>query len=79
MATKGKSARELQAEIDDALRKRQRQLARSRWRRFAVVTLFVIAGLAVAAIAVWLGLLALGLDVPIGNIAGAPGEPSLAP
>ncbi len=79
MATRGKSARELQAEIDDALRKRQGQLGRSRWRRFAVVTLFVIAGLAAAAIAVWLGLLALGLGVPIGNIAGAPGEPPLAP
>ncbi len=73
MATRGKSARELQAEIDDALRKRQRQLGRSRWRRFAVVALFVIAGLALAAVAVWLGLVALGLDVAIGNIAGAPG------
>ena len=79
MATRGKSARELQAEIDDALRKRQRQLGRSRWRRFAVVAMFVIAGLALAAVAVWLGLLALGLDVAIGNIAGAPGEPFIAP
>jgi hypothetical protein len=73
MATRGKSARELQAEIDDALRKRQRQLGRSRWRRFAVVAMFVIAGLALAAVAVWLGLAALGLDLGIWNIAGAPG------
>ena len=73
MATRGKSARELQAEIDDALRKRQRQLGRSRWRRFAVVAMFVIAGLALAAIAVWLALIALGLDLGIWNIAGAPG------
>ena len=78
MATKGKSAREMQAEIDAALRKRRRNLGRSRWRRFAAVAAFVV-GLALAAFAVWLGLLALGLDVGVSNIAGAPGAPTLDP
>ena len=79
MATKGKSAREMQAEIDAALRKRQRQLGRGRWRRFAVVALVAIAALALAAIAAWFVLLTLGLDVGISGIPSAPGGPPLTP
>ena len=63
MATRGKSAREMQADIDAALRKRREQLGRGRWRRVAAITAIGIVGLAVTAIAVWLGLLALGLEV----------------
>ena len=76
MATRGKSAREMQADIDAALRKRRRQLGQGRWRRVAAITAIGIVGLAVTAIAVWLGLLALGLEVGIWSGAGAP---TLAP
>ena len=65
MATRGKSARELQDEIDAALRKRRRQLGRRRWRRVAVVAAGVIGGLALAAVLAWLALLALGLNVGV--------------
>ena len=65
MAARGKSARELQDEIDDALRKRQRQLGRRRWRRFAFVAAVVAGGLALVAILGWLVLLALGLNVGV--------------
>ena len=65
MATRGKSARELQDEIDAALRKRRRQLGRRRWRRVAVVAAGVSGGLALAAILAWLALLALGLNVGV--------------
>ena len=76
MATRGKSAREVQAEIDAALRKRQRQLRRGPWRRVAAIAVIGIVALTVTAIAVWLGLLALGLEVGIWSGAGAP---TLAP
>ena len=65
MATRGKSARELQEEIDAALRKRQRQLGQRRWRRAAFVAAVVTGGLALAAVLVWLVLLALGLNVAV--------------
>ena len=65
MATRGKSARELQEEIDAALRKRQRQLGRGRWRRVAAIAAAVIAGLVLAGLLAWLTLLALGLNVGI--------------
>lgn len=65
MATRGKSARELQEEIDAALRKRQRQLGRGRWRRVAAVVAAVIGGLVLAGLLAWLVLLALGLNVGI--------------
>ena len=65
MATKGKSARELQEEIDDALRKRQRQRRGGPWRRVAAIAAVVIAGLVLAGLLAWLVLLALGLNVGI--------------
>ena len=63
MATRGKSARELQAEIDAALRKRQRQLGRGRFRRLAAIAAIAIGGLVLAAVLAWLVLLAVGLNV----------------
>ena len=63
MATRGKSARELQAEIDDALRKRQRQTRNRRWRRVAAIAVAAVGGLVLAALLVWATLLALGVDV----------------
>ena len=65
MATRGKSARELQEEIDAALRKRQRQLGRGRWHRAAAITAAVAAGLALAGLLGWLVLIALGLNAGI--------------
>ena len=65
MATRGKSARELQEEIDAALRKRQRQLGRGRWRRLATIGAAVIAGLVLAGLLAWFVLLAVGLDLGI--------------
>ena len=65
MATRGKSARELQAEIDAALRKRQRQLRGGRWRRVATIAAAVTGGLVLAGLLAWLVLLALGLDVGV--------------
>ncbi len=63
MATRGKSARELQAEIDAALRKRQKQLGRGRFRRLAAIAAIVVSGLVLAAVLAWLVLLAVGLNV----------------
>ena len=65
MATRGKSARELQEEIDAALRKRQRQIRQGRWRRVAATVGFALAGLVLAVLLAWLVLLALGLNVGV--------------
>jgi hypothetical protein len=61
MAMKGKSAREMQAEVEAALRQRQKQLGRGGLRRLAVFAILVAVALALLAFAVWLGLFALHL------------------
>ena len=65
MASRGKSARELQEEIDAALRKRKRQLGHGRWRRVAAIAATVFGGLVLAALLAWLVLLAVGLNVGV--------------
>ena len=59
MATRGKSAREVQEEIEGALRTLRRQKARR--PRWVKVSAAVLALLALPALAVWLGLLAFHL------------------
>ena len=69
MATKGKSAREVQEEIEAALRSRKRQRTPRRLRWIIVPAMVAAVVVALLAFAAWLGLLAfhLGAGATVGD------------